>query len=423
MTQVKKLEFQPENEGDGHLIAALQVKGDPAAWLAMVRKLLPFPRVMFCLYASCAAPLLHICEAPNFIIDLAGDTSRGKTTALEIASSAWGLPAGHQGGLVKSWNVTKVFAERYSALFNDLPVFLDDSQTADARTVAGVLYMVANGIGRGRGAAKGGVQRVTHWRTICFSTGEQPLTSNTEFGGARARVLTLWGSPFGDAPQGELVREVKSVLARHYGHGAYQVVNELIRLRRAGEWDQLRELYLARVQALATRFPGNVADRLSRYVALVWVAGDLVHSVLDLPGEPEAAVMSVMREVAGELEEGDYATRAMDAVRAWAQAREHQFYGKEDFSRVPNEYIGVWRDFSEGEAGQVAFFQPALKKFLTEQGFSFEAVIRQWRDRAWIKTQSGKSTIVVKIKGNANRMVVIPLTAWLPKESEGVTEV
>ena len=164
MRASSRIVFQPENEGDGHLVAALDTKGDYDTWVELVKKLQPFPRIMFCLYASCAAPLLMPCEAPNLIVDLAGDTSRGKTTALEVAASCWGLPAGHQGGLVKSWNQTKVFAERYSALFNDLPVFFDDSQTTDQRTVAGILYMVANGIGRGRGAAKGGVQRTLHWR-------------------------------------------------------------------------------------------------------------------------------------------------------------------------------------------------------------------------------------------------------------------
>lgn len=416
------IEFAPESDGDAHLVAALHTKGELEPWLAMLQKCLSFPRVMFCLYAACAPPLLMICEAPNFIIDLAGDTSRGKTTALELAASTWGLPAGHQGGLVKSWNVTKVFAERYSALFNDLPIFLDDSQTTDQRTVAGVLYMVANGIGRGRGSAKGGMQKVQHWRTICFSTGEQPLTSNTEFGGARARVLTLWGSPFGDQPQGELVREIKSVTARHYGHAAYLVMHELIKLDAAGKWEQLRDLYLARVQQLATKFPGNVADRLSRYVALVWVAGDLVHSVLDLPGTPEATVLAIMREVCGELEEGDYATRALEATRAWANANMVSFHGKEDFGRPPGRYLGVWR-FESGGQTCIGFNPSYLKQYLTEQGFAFEAVIRQWRDRNWIRTQSGKSTIVAKVKGDTNRFIAVYLSAWLPEGDEGVTEV
>ncbi|HYF81146.1 MAG TPA: hypothetical protein VD973_28870, partial [Symbiobacteriaceae bacterium] len=243
----------------------------------------------------------------------------------------------------------------------------------------------------------------------------------TEFGGARARVLTLWGSPFGDAPRGELVREVKATLARHYGHGAYQVVNELIRLRQAGQWDQLLELYLARVQQLATRFPGNVADRLSRYVALVWVAGDLVHQVLEIPGDPEAAVMSIMREVAGELEEGDYATRALDAVRAWAQANITQFYGKDDSLRPPSRYLGVWRDAEYDDPRFVALYPHELKKFLVDQGFSYDAVVRQWRDREWIKTQSGRSTFMVRVRDDTSRMIMIPLPIWRPPTATAET--
>lgn len=408
-SQPAKIQFHPENEGDGHLVAVLHPRGQLGPWQQLIGQLLPFPRVMFCLYASCAAPLLMPCEAPNFIIDLAGDTSRGKTTALELAASCWGLPAGHQGGLVKSWNQTKVFAERYATLFNDMPVFFDDSQTSDPRNVASVLYMVANGIGRGRGAPRGGMQKVTHWRTICFSTGEQPVTSNTEFGGARARVLTLWGSPFGDDPQGELVREIKGVTARHYGHLAYAVIRYLIRIR--PEWEKLRELYQTRVQILATRFPGNVADRLSRYVALVWVAGDLVHSILDLEGSPEPTITSVMQEVAGELEEGDYATRALDLVRGWAQANMHQFHGKDDTLRPPPKYLGVWRGYAD-TMPCVAIYPHELKRFLSDQGFSYESVIRQWRDRSWIRAQGGRSTYKIRIRDDTSWMVVIPFNVW-----------
>lgn len=403
--------FQPETDGDGNLVAPLKARGDYETWKAMVQKLMPFHRLMFCLYASCAAAMLSPCEAPNFIVDLAGDTSKGKTTALEVAASVWGLPPGHVGGLVKSWNVTKVFAERYSALFNDHPVFLDDSQTSDQRTVAGVLYMVANGIGRGRGAAKGGVQRVTHWRTVCFSTGEQPLTSNTEFGGARARVLTLWGSPFNSDNQGELVREVKGISAQHYGFLGRMVVEKLIQIRQESGWEPLRQVYQDRVQQLAKAFPGNVADRLSRYVGLVWAAADLVHHVLGLNASPEPVITRIMREVTSELEEGDYATRAMDAVRSWAHASINQFYGKEEFGRPPSQYIGTWRHVS-GDTHFIGFFPTRLRDFLITQGFSPDTVIRQWRDRGWLRTQAGKTTCVVKIQGDAQRMVLIPSEVW-----------
>lgn len=412
--------FQPEAEGDNHLVAALRQRGSFEIWRDMVVKLRPFPRVMFCLYASCAAALLNPCEAPNFIIDLAGDTSRGKTTLLEILASVWGLPAGHQGGLVKSWNQTKVFAERYATLFNDLPIFFDDSQTSDSKTVAATLYQVANGIGRGRGAAKGGVQKVTHWRTICFSTGEQPLTSNTEFGGARARVLTLWGSPFGDEPQGELVREIKAVVARHYGHLGPRIVRLLLQMERGGEWDGLQELYLDHVRRLAMMFPGNLTDRLSRYVGLVWVAAYLVHSILHLEWSADETIMAVMSEVSGEVKaEGDYATRALEAVKAWAHASVIQFVGKEDSLRPPAEYLGVWRDFGDNPADRfVAFYPQKLRAFLTKEGFSYQSVLRQWRDRGWIKTERGRMTYGVRVREGTPKLVVIPIVVW---DDEGVT--
>jgi hypothetical protein len=67
----------------------------------------------------------------------------------------------------------------------------------------------------------------------------------------------------------------------------------------------------------------------------------------------------------------------------------------------------------------VAIYPYELKKFLADQGFSYEAVVRQWRDRGWIQTQGGKSTIVVRIVDDTARMVLIPLHIWRPASPDG----
>ncbi|GEM_PF-2345505 len=401
--------FLAESDGDWQIVSALTPAGSAEEWLAAVRQAQEFPRVMLCLYAALVPPLQPVLDVPNFIVDLCDDTSVGKTTTLEVAASVWGRPQGDAGGLVKAWNQTKVFAERYASLMNHLPIFLDDSQTADHRTVAATLYLVANGVGRGRGAQKGGVQRTGHWRTVCLSTGEAPLTAATEFGGARARTITLWGSPFGRQPRGETVRELKAAVAANHGHAGPQFLQELLRIR--DQWDKLRDLYRLRTRQLAEQHPGNVADRMARYLAALWVAGDLVHQLLGLPGDAAEAVLPVTSEVARGLDDSDYATRALEAVRSWAHAAMELFWEKGDFTRPAHEYLGVWRDADYQNERFVAFFPHKLKKFLTDQGFNYDAVLRQWKERGWIKAQSGM-TYPIRYRDGRIRCVVLRWEAW-----------
>ena len=92
--------------GTSNLASALHTRGTFQGWLSAIQIISPFPRVMLGVYASLSSPMLHILGASNYILDYCGDTSIGKTTSQHSAASVWGLPSGHQGGLVLAWNAT-----------------------------------------------------------------------------------------------------------------------------------------------------------------------------------------------------------------------------------------------------------------------------------------------------------------------------
>ena len=83
------------------------------------------------------------------------------------------------------------------------------------------IYDLANGCGRGRGSLKG-LAAQQAWKTVLLTSGEQSATSLTESGGTRARVLTLWGSPFGNKNEDIAIvtSELNSWLKENYGHAA-----------------------------------------------------------------------------------------------------------------------------------------------------------------------------------------------------------
>src|SRR5215212_8643622 len=176
--------------------------GDDTSWVQAVAQVADRPRALLALYASLAPPLLEIIEAPNFGIDWCGFTSLGKTTTLRVAASVWGNPDERGTNTVlHTWDATRVWVERASATLDGLPLLLDDTKRAKQRSlVAQTIYDVVQGRGRGRGSPKG-LRRSGSWRTILLSTGEAPATSFTEDAGTRARILTLWGSPFGNSDE------------------------------------------------------------------------------------------------------------------------------------------------------------------------------------------------------------------------------
>src|SRR5262249_9142027 len=151
--------------------------------------------------------------------DFSGPTSQGKTTTLRLAASCWGCPdETQQSAALGTWDSTRVWIERHSNVLHNIPLILDDTKRARRNQVGQTLYDVANGRGRGRGSVKG-TQASGTWQTLLISSGEAPITSFTEDGGTRARVLVVWGSPFGgnDDATAQTVQGVSETICENFG--------------------------------------------------------------------------------------------------------------------------------------------------------------------------------------------------------------
>lgn len=143
--------------GDDQIVRGFHQRGSYQTWCEAIQTIIHYPKVRLGVYASFAVPLLEILRVPNFVIDWNARTSVGKTITLRAVASVWGCPDERQSGesIIFSWNSTRVWAERAAAVLNGLPFILDESKLAAKGIVPSTLYMVSNGIGKGRGNPKG----------------------------------------------------------------------------------------------------------------------------------------------------------------------------------------------------------------------------------------------------------------------------
>ena len=408
------LNFMTTSEGDLSHIRALHAAGTLEAWTEAIKVTALFPRVVFCIYASLTPPLLRVLGSRPFLIDIWSDTSKGKTSVLEVAASVWGRPGGEQGGLVQNWNVTRVFAERLAALTNCMPLFLDESKVARDRDVEAMLYMLANAVGRGRGSTEG-IRHTATWSTVAFSTGETPLVDASKFGGARVRVLTLPGSPFESDRIGDTVLRLTEAVGANYGHAGPRFVQYL--LANQDKWPRWRQAFTNRVSKIAADFPTgarNTNHRVSRYLASVEMAGTLAKEALDLPGDPLDITRQVVLTLCGISEAADYATRSFDTLVDYILSRRGSYLGgiDETFPKEPaGGWSGVWRDEF------VATYKRTVEQILEGQGFSYEASLRAWAERGWLQVDGKHRLKLVALPGGIRRrMVVIPMNVLTQRE-------
>jgi putative DNA primase/helicase len=132
-------------------------------------------RLAFFICAALTPPLLNVTKEGTTGIHLHGPSQKGKTTALQMGTSVWGL-ATIRGGFMRTWRTTDngletVAAERSGAL---LP--LDELGEAEAKAAGAIVYMLGNQAGKSRMASNGTPRPPLTWKELVFiSTGEQTL--------------------------------------------------------------------------------------------------------------------------------------------------------------------------------------------------------------------------------------------------------
>lgn len=135
-------------------------------------------------------------------IHLTGDSSRGKTTALQIASSVWGS---HE--FLRTWRATANGLESIAAARNDTLLTLDECGESDPKEIGAIIYALANGLGKQRANKNGGMRQSAHWRVMVLSSGEASISTHMLESNKRTRA-------------GQLVR-LLDVPATDYQYGAF----------------------------------------------------------------------------------------------------------------------------------------------------------------------------------------------------------
>lgn len=381
------LHLNTHRPGASAIASGYRESGDFETWKALVKNLNPHPRFGLLLYASLAAPILRVLpEAPNFCLDLAGETSRGKTTSLRLAASVWGMPSERDGGLIWSWDATPTWIERTAAMCSDLPLILDDSKRAKPERVSGIVYSVAQGVGRGRGTIAG-QQEMSKWRTVLISTGEAPLTHYATEGGASARILSLWGSPFrtDGTDHGKIARIIARVCHEHYGHLGPRIVQMLMDPDVQAACKQEYYDAVDRWSRLMTSSP--VGARLSQYLGVLSVA-EFLYLRAGMPAfvdSPLAEAYSVLRV---SIMASDRAASAVIDVLNWAMSETPHHIARDHDREATLACLGKWSGYGEDGRGWDTCYilYRTVKDNLTKMGYDAAAVLSTWSERGWILT-------------------------------------
>ncbi|MCP2005607.1 UNVERIFIED_ORG: putative DNA primase/helicase [Buttiauxella agrestis ATCC 33320] len=138
--------------------------------------------------AALAAPLIGLVGADGFGIHFYEQSSAGKTSTANVASSLYGNP----DLLRLTWYGTALGLANEAAAHNDGLMPLDEvGQGADPVSVSQSAYALFNGVGKLQGAKEGGNRDLKRWRTVAISTGEMDLETFIATAGRKTKAGQL----------------------------------------------------------------------------------------------------------------------------------------------------------------------------------------------------------------------------------------
>lgn len=255
--------------------------------------------LMVAVSASLAGPLLRIVNRhQGGGIHFVGDSSSGKSTAVEIAASVWGPPE-----FIRSWSATANGLEGLAATRNDTCLILDEIDEASPQDIGKIVYMLCNGQGKQRASRIGNARKIQRWCTVALSTGERTLKS----------IMNDVGK---DANTGQMVRLLSIPITFKYGafsnlhifHGGRELSDHL-KKQRLITYGHIGLAFVQKLIEDKRDFPtllekihqkfyhhthNSIQDRAAGLFAVIGMAGELAIEYKLLPWHEGSALEAVV---------------------------------------------------------------------------------------------------------------------------------
>ena len=362
--QSERVVFQPEQHSP--TTRTIRPQGTLDAWQDQVAQ--PCRGNPFLIFAVCyalASPLLKPARLEIGGIHFYGLTSRGKTTAAQVAASVFGCGAdpsdAAEHAYIQKWNATGNGLQALAAAHNDGLLVLDEIHTCDSKDFGAVIYNLASGIEKTRLTKDSGMKERRTWRILVLSTGEISSRQKIEEEGQRkshgGQLLRLLDIPTHDEiivdthgmDAGSFVQKLKRDCGEHFGTAGPGFIETIVqRFPDASALSAVVMRELETCERLLT-LPETAPEqqRASRRFAQAKVAGRFACEYSILPftrEETDSAVRAVMKAWFADGANLPDRVRAAQAVQAFIQRHRSRFRKWDSEDDQVRELVGYIKD-------------------------------------------------------------------------------
>jgi uncharacterized protein (DUF927 family) len=329
------------------------------------------------LASSFASALVDVCNALPFFVHLWGGTGSGKTVAMMLAASVWANPS--MGQYIHTFNSTPVAQELMAGFCNSLPLCVDELQITGQRDFDSMIYMLTEGVGRGRGAKSGGLQRVQTWKNSILTTGEMPINKPNSGGGAVNRVIDI---DCADTKIFQDAHEVVEIITQNYGFAGRLFVEAL-------KDDDFKSMVIQCQQdCFAKLIESDTTEKQAQAASIILTADAIAEKVIFHDGV--RLTMSDIKPFLATKAETSANSRAYEWLLDWVASNAVRFGNKDSM-----ECYGCID-------GQFAYIiKSVFDRVMSDEGFNSQAFL-SWAGRNNVIERGDKNTKKKRISGFEN---------------------
>lgn len=244
----------------------------------------------------------------NILMSLVGNSSSGKTTALNLAVSTGALPATGKKSLMLSFVDTELsIVHRIPSAF---PVGIDEYSALE-KNITKLLYTLANGSERNRMTKDLNMADTRDFHTAIFMSGEcSVLSSACKYEGLRVRVMEFYDVKW--TSSGESADVIKKVCLSNYGWAVPKLAKYLLEIDKESLIDVCEEY--SRNYLKNRTDCDALANRMAKKVGIILATAQIAEEALGLQFDLDMIEEFFRDNIMAEPEEYDIGIKAYKAV-------------------------------------------------------------------------------------------------------------
>lgn len=401
------VEFDSESKFKD-IFESVSEHGDMNKWFDLIESVRKSDRIETRIYmaGAFASVLLKPLSILPFIVNLWGETGKGKTVALMVATSIYANPG--ESKYITDPSSTPVSLEIRNDILNNLPMVIDDlSKMRDkyGDSFTDMIYMLCGGKGKDRSNVNLGLNKSTTWQNVVLTNIERPLAGDTMRGGAINRILDFEMEDGGIFKNGNKVVEI---INQNYGFAGKMFIDAVQDIG----FDVIREMqedYLLKINELASKNETEKEEKQTIPLSVMLVADKIATDYIfkdDIYLDMETCVAALKDK--GEVSEN---------------GRAYEFILNEvsvNINKFKPDSIGEYRGECWGciENGYAIILVNAFNRMAEKGNFSGKAFLNWSAKNNLIITSGGKNTKTKRFGSSTPRCVWLKMDETIADDNE-----